>query len=57
MGDSLRDYLKGRKRTGGRARATVNTQAAIEARHKAIREKNRKKAAQASQYTARLNGF
>jgi len=57
MGDSYRDYIKGHKRAGRRAREATNTQAAIEARARAIREQNRKKAASASQYQMRLDGF
>ncbi len=55
MGDSLRDYLKGRKRFSRRIGQAADTQAAIEARAKAIREKNRKHAAQAAQYQTRMN--
>jgi len=57
MGDSYRDYIKGRKRAGNRARATTDLQTAIEARARAIKEQNRKAAAKSSQYQARLNGF
>ena len=57
MGDSYRDYLKGRGRASHRARQAADSQAAIEARARAIREKNRKKAAAASQFQLRMYGF
>jgi len=49
MGDSYREYVKGRNRASYRARQATDLQTAIDARARAIREKNRKKAAQAAQ--------
>ena len=54
MGDSYRDYIKGRGRARRRVGQTNHTQAAIEARAKAIREKNRKTSAAEAQYQLRL---
>ena len=56
MGVSYRDAVKGRERARRRARASGDSQTAITARYKAIREQNRKKAAQALQYEMRLDG-
>jgi len=57
MGASYRDYVKGRNRASDRARQEVDRQAAVDARAKAIREKNRKSEASQAQYQARLDGF
>ena len=54
MGDSYRDYIKGRQRARNRAGQANNLQASINARSKAIKEKNRKKAAKQGQYQLRL---
>jgi len=56
MGDSYRDYIKGRGRARRRAGQAADTQAAIDARAKAIREKNRRVKAQETQYAMRLDG-
>jgi len=56
MGDSYRDYLKSNSRAGRRARQATDTQAAIDARAKAIREKNRKRKAALAQFVMRING-
>ena len=56
MGDSYRDYIKGRSRASNRIRQAGDLQAAIEARAKAIKERNRKKEALAAQYKMRLDG-
>jgi len=56
MGDSYRDFIKGGSRVSRRAGQAADTQAAIEARAKAIREKNRKKAASELQMKMRLDG-
>ena len=54
MGDSYRDYVKGRGRASRRAGQAADTQKDIEARAKAIREKNRKALAHEAQYVMRL---
>jgi len=56
MGDSYRDYLKGRKRFGYRTGQEADRSSAVEARAKAIREKNRKIKAQGLQWAKRLDG-
>ena len=56
MGDSYRDYLKSDKRARRRAGQTADTQAAIEAKALAIREKNRKSRAQEAQMRMRIDG-
>ncbi len=57
MGDSYRDYLKGRGRARRRVGETIAAQAAVEARAKAIREKNRQTKAQTYQYKMRLDAI
>jgi len=56
MGDSYRDYVKGHKRARNRVRQEVDRQAAVDARASAIRERNRRKAAEAGQKEMRLDG-
>jgi len=57
MGASYRDYIKSRKRAARRAGQAGDLQDAINARAKAIREKNRKKTAHEAQGQARLDAF
>ena len=52
MGDSYRDYIKGRRKNTGRARNEVASETV--ARTAAIQEQERKKAAKTSQYKMRL---
>ena len=55
MGDSYRELLKSRNRARIRVGQAVAQEEAVAARAKAIRETNRKKASQASQYKLRLD--
>ncbi len=54
MGVSYRDYLQSRKRLGTRIGEAVDQKAAVQARALAIREQNRKKAAQKAQHQLRM---
>ena len=54
MGVRYRDYLKGSGTARRRARQAIDTQTAIEARAKAIREKNRQAKAHEAQYVMRM---